>query len=68
MLYRACGYVNVSGKAEFADSEKIAPYAREAVENLALRGVISGFEDGSFAPCENITRAQAAKLIYMLTK
>ncbi|QUG40573.1 S-layer homology domain-containing protein [Psychrobacillus sp. INOP01] len=35
----------------------------EAVKNLTARGIISGFEDGTFRPSENISRAHAAKIM-----
>lgn len=50
--------------ASFADSDKISDYAREAVISLYVEGVISGKSDGLFAPEENATRAEAAKIIY----
>ncbi len=33
------------------------------IECLACRGIISGYEDGTFHPNNNVTRAQAAKII-----
>lgn len=35
----------------------------EAVKNLTARGIISGYEDGTFRPSENISRAHAAKIM-----
>ncbi len=48
----------------FKDSADISAYALDSVAKLADIGIISGFEDGSFAPAANATRAQAAKMIY----
>lgn len=47
----------------FTDSEAIASYAVEAVGAMANAGVVSGMDDGSFAPGQNATRAQAAKML-----
>ncbi|MEK4484682.1 choice-of-anchor I family protein [Psychrobacillus sp. FSL H8-0484] len=35
----------------------------ESVKDLTTRGIISGYEDGTFKPGENISRAHAAKII-----
>ena len=52
----------------FNDSGEIRDYAAEAVESLVRAGIINGFEDNTFRPSENCTRAQAAKIIYELVK
>lgn len=51
-------------KTEFTDYADVSDYAKKAVAALAGEGVINGFEDNSFRPFENATRAQAAKMIY----
>ena len=38
----------------------------EVVDTLVSLGVIEGFEDGSFQPNATVTRAQMAKMIYVL--
>lgn len=35
----------------------------DAIKSLSDRGIINGFEDGTFKPGENLTRGQAAKII-----
>ena len=35
----------------------------EAVKSLSARGIITGYEDGTFRPYEGITRAHAAKIL-----
>lgn len=50
----------------FEDDSKIADYAKNAVYSLKYEGIISGMGDGIFAPLENATRAQAAKMIYLM--
>ena len=53
---------------EFSDQGQIAEYAREAVDILQKAGLLSGNNDGSFAPEGLLTRAQAAKVVYLLIK
>lgn len=57
----------VSAK-NFSDSYVIADYAKEAVHNLAGAGVINGTGNGCFEPASYCSRAQAAVVIYNLTK
>ena len=58
---------NVSAdEADFADSGAIQDYAAESVMTLKAMGILNGFEDGSFRPQARLTRAETAKLIYML--
>jgi len=71
----ACRMANLSGidlseKSEetFPDDSLIAPYAKDAVYAMKHAGVISGMGNGTFAPKEHCTRAQAAKIIYELIK
>lgn len=49
----------------FADNESIADYAKNSVYNLKDRGVINGYDDNTFNPHSKLTRAEAAKMIYM---
>ena len=51
-------------QVSFVDGEIVAEYAARAVANLAAVGIISGMPDGTFAPYSNVTRAQAATVIY----
>ena len=53
---------------EFGDAAEIAEYAREAVDTLCRIGIMNGFEDGTFRPADNCTRAQAAKIIYEIIR
>ena len=53
------------GLAQFSDVPA-GHWAKEAVEALAAKGIILGFPDGTFRGNENLTRYQAALLIYRL--
>ena len=46
----------------FPDADKISEYAREFVELMRIAGMLNGYEDGTFRPQGNATRAEAAKL------
>lgn len=52
----------------FTDAEQIADYARVSVAYLKNAGVINGYDDGSFRPSGNVTRAESAKVLYGLLK
>ena len=53
---------------EFADYDEISDYAKEAVGALTAKGIINGVGDNMFAPKATATRAQAALLVYAITK
>ena len=47
----------------FTDEEYIADYAMGGVNMLSGCGIISGYEDGSFGPQKELTRAEAATVL-----
>lgn len=57
-----------NGSIAFNDSYVISDYAREAVMKLASSGIVNGMGDGNFSPNTNVTRAQAAQVIYGVLK
>jgi len=66
MIYRSFMYkgISLSGSKQFVDFTDISDYAGESVSVLGNIGIISGYEDGSFGPKNNITRFETAQLIY----
>lgn len=68
LLYRTIGETQEELKPSFTDSDDIADYAKTAVAYLAEKGMISGYQDGSFGPNKFITRAETATLIYNILK
>lgn len=52
----------------FTDADQISYYAKGSVKYLKDNGIITGYDDGSFKPMANITRAEAAKVLYELVK
>lgn len=66
----------IKGKNEAADISdtpltdisSAADYAKEAIVFMNGKGFVNGYEDGSFRPYNNTSRAEAAKLIYSIIK
>lgn len=50
----------------FYDSDNIKNFAYEAVTQMQRAGIISGMPNGFFLPDNNITRAEASKIVYLL--
>lgn len=59
---------NNDGDSTFADSESISDYAIESVRILKNSGILNGDENNAFNPQASATRAEAAKIIYMISK
>ncbi|MFS1517105.1 S-layer homology domain-containing protein [Bacillus sp. SCS-151] len=75
MIIRAVNYKQpsllegVSTELTFTDAHMIEAYAKDSVAIAAKLGILKGKEDGTFAPKDSATRAQAAVLLYnLLTK
>ena len=64
VLAFACAFTMFAGAA-FTDQADIKVDS-DVVDTLVSLGVIEGFEDGSFQPNGTVTRAQMAKMIYVL--
>ena len=64
ILYRYAKFkgmdVSVRGETSYTDKDAISDYAADAVIWAATKAVMSGNADGSFAPTDNATRAEAA--------
>ena len=58
-----CGKSLETGQISFIDAESISNYATESVNKLTTAGLINGFEDGTFKGLQELTRAEAAKVI-----
>lgn len=58
--------ITLSGadKEEFADTSDISLWAAESCTALHRAGIIDGMGNNCFVPKENVTRAQAAKILY----
>jgi len=54
------------GTLNFVDSNDIGTWAQQQVATLVAKNIISGYEDGTFKPGNNITRAEVAKIVACL--
>lgn len=48
---------------DFVDSEEIGNWAKEYVKSMKYRGYMQGYQDGTFRPKRQITRAESAKIL-----
>lgn len=58
-------YLGLAGgiNLKFPDSSEISDYAKMYVSVCADKGIINGYEDGTFRPKNNITRAETAAIL-----
>ncbi|MDR3295576.1 MAG: S-layer homology domain-containing protein [Clostridiales Family XIII bacterium] len=64
--YKAFAFVKVNELSAFTDSAQIQAYAKETVEQMQQADIIGGYEDGSFRPRGDATRAEAAKMLALV--
>lgn len=62
-IYMAKNLNAASEPATFTDASDIAAVYQTAVAAVAENGIITGYPDGSFAPKNNITRAEVATVL-----
>jgi chitodextrinase len=63
MIVKAAGLSPVEEETIFADSSRIADWARRAVATASRNGIISGYPDNTMRPLGNATRAEAVTVI-----
>ncbi|MBU1018880.1 S-layer homology domain-containing protein [Patescibacteria group bacterium] len=63
-LLATMSFAGIAKADTFSDVSSSAWYY-EYVEDLAGQGVISGYDDGTFGPGDNLNRAQAAKIMVL---
>lgn len=66
--YKGIVLPKVTEKVSFADDEKIASWAKEAVYSMKQAGIIQGKEKNLFDPKGDAKRCEAAKIISLLLK
>ncbi len=59
--------LNAQAQLMFSDVMEIPSWSVEAIEELMDQGVISGNDDGSFAPNRQLNRAEVSKIIVLAT-
>ena len=69
MACRALNVTDIPGTAlaVFADDSEISAYAQDSVYYMQYKGIINGIGNNLFAPKANASRAQAAKIISMIS-
>lgn len=68
MLHRYAGNPAADQGLRFSDAEHVNIYAQEAIRWAVENGIISGYEDGSFGPQGQTTRAEAATMLTRYVK
>jgi len=51
-------------EAAYEDDHEIHGYAESFIAHASELGIVNGYPDGTFKPLNNVTRAEAAKIIY----
>ncbi|EIW00114.1 S8 family serine peptidase [Thermoanaerobacter siderophilus] len=54
------------GNTTFSDNNKISEWAKNVVANAVKLGIVRGYEDNTFKPKDNATRAEAAAMLYRI--
>ncbi len=58
-------YVDASPVVRYTDADDIHGYAKAYVGQASDLGIVDGYPDGTFKPLNDITRAEAAKMLYV---
>ncbi len=73
LMYRFLNYTGENCnidfvKNNFSDFESVSEYAKNSVLIINNLGIVNGYEDGTFKPKNNATRAESAVMIYNVLK
>lgn len=60
-------FVPANAALDFSDASEIPSWADTAIQDLMEQGVLSGNDDGSFAPSRQLNRAEVSKIIVLAT-
>lgn len=60
--------VNEANATSFTDDASISAWAKEGVKNAAAYGMIKGYDTGDYKPAANITRAEAAQILFRVVE
>jgi hypothetical protein len=63
MLWRFAGQPAASGRTNFTDDDAIDDWAKAATAWASDNGIIVGYEDSTFRPLANATRAEVATML-----
>ena len=65
-VYAMNNEYTAEGEVQFTDSADISHWAADSIASAGKLGLVTGMDDGSFAPFQNTTRAQAATVFRRL--
>lgn len=60
--------ISAAADSSFTDIDQVADYAVTAVKAFVAAGVVNGYEDGTFRPTANATRAEVSKILCSVLK
>lgn len=60
--------MSAAADSSFTDIDQVADYAVAAVKAFVAAGVVNGYEDGTFRPTANATRAEVSKILCSVLK
>ena len=64
-VYKKCNIPEYEGiLSQFSDGGSVSDFAKTAISNLSMDGIIHGYDDGSLRPGNTATRAEAATMLY----
>ena len=64
MLWKMLGKPSVSGKSPFTDIGDQTANTQKAIIWAAKKGIVKGYDDGTFRPDDDVTRAQMAIMLW----
>ncbi|WP_028544641.1 S-layer homology domain-containing protein [Paenibacillus taiwanensis] len=67
MIYRAFTPSAAVSKLTFTDADLIPTWAGDAIQALYSAHIVTGYQDGSYRPHKQTTRAETAAILYRMT-
>ena len=64
VVMRYAAMTEAGMETAYDDSHEIHGYAESFIAHASELGIVNGYPDGTFKPLNNVTRAEAAKIIY----
>lgn len=68
LIARALKLKGTAGSIDFSDEAKIPAWAKTYIEQAIEAGIISGYENGTFRPAQNVSRAEIAVMMVRALK
>ena len=67
IIGRAMSFLTEEAELAFDDAEQIPEWARAFTARLVAAGVVSGYDDNTVRPSQNVTRAEAVTMLYKVS-